>query len=389
VTASRDAVVSRRGAERWLDGHVWIFRADLTQRPESAAGAVRVRDGRGRALGWALWSPASEIALRLLETDPDARIDAAWWSARVANAAERRAALAGVATAWRVVHGEGDGCPSLVVDRYDRWLVVQLLSAGVEAFRTEIVEALRALPDVAGVLARHDVSVRAREGLAQGVEPLWETVPRRIEVVEHGVRYFAAPHDGQKTGAYLDQRENRVLAGSVARGHALDLFSYHGSFALHLAARAASVTAVDSSAPALARAKENLKLNGRSNVNLVEADVFDWLRERERDGARYGTIVLDPPALAKNRASLTGALRAYRALNARALRLLEPGGTLITASCSYHVSRPLFLTMLREAASAARRRVTLRATTGQPLDHPELLTVPETGYLKGALLEVA
>jgi len=386
---STDAVVSRRGAQRWLDGHVWIFRSDVTQGPLAAPGAVRVRDGRGRALGWALWSPSSEIALRLLDGDPDARIDAAWWHRRLARAAERRASLAGVTTACRVVHGEGDGCPSLVVDRYDRWLVVQLLSAGVEAFRTEIVEALCGLPGVEGLLARHDVSVRAREGLAQGVEPLRGTVPDRIEIVEHGVRYLAAPHDGQKTGAFLDQRENRVLAGSVAQGNALDLFSYHGSFALHLAARAASVTAVDSSGPALARARENVALNGLSNVSLVEADVFEWLREREHDGARYGTIVLDPPALAKNRASVAGAVRAYRDLNARALRLLEPGGLLFTASCSYHVSRPLFLAMLREAAAAARRRVTLRATTGQPTDHPELLTVPETGYLKGALLEVA
>jgi 23S rRNA (cytosine1962-C5)-methyltransferase len=220
------------------------------------------------------------------------------------------------------------------------------------------------------------------------VQPLTGTVPGEVEVVEHGVLYAAAPHTGQKTGAFLDQRENRVLAGGVARGRALDLFCYHGSFALHLARRAESVTAVDSSAPALERASENAARNGLTNVTLVEDDAFEFLRARERDGTAYDTIVVDPPAFAKNRASITGAIRGYHDLNLRALRLLAPGGCLFTASCSYHVGRPMFLAMLRDAAAASGRRVTLRAVTGQPLDHPELLTVPETGYLKGALLEV-
>ena len=221
------------------------------------------------------------------------------------------------------------------------------------------------------------------------MEPLWGDVPLEIEVREHGVRYLAAPHTGQKTGAFLDQRENRVLAGAVAKGSALDVFSYHGSFALHLARHATGVTAVDSSAEALERASENVALNGFTNVSLVQADAFEFLREREKAGARYGTIVLDPPAFAKNKASLEGAIRGYRDVNLHAMRLLETGGLLFTASCSYHVSKALFLEMLQDAAAAAGRRMILRAITAQPLDHPEVITIPETGYLKGALLEAA
>jgi len=349
---------------------------------------VDVRDPQARALGTALWSPRSEIALRFVERRTGVALDTAWWRARIDAAVARRAGILDAeTTACRLVHGEGDGLPSLVVDRFDRWLVVQLLSAGVEAHRVEIVEALRAMEGIEGILARNDASVRAREGLARVVEPLWGTVPETIEVHEHGVRYLAAPHTGQKTGAFLDQREARRLVAGVARGRALDLFSYHGSFALHLAATASSVIAVDSSAPALERAAENARLNGRTNITMVVADVFDFVREAEGRGDRFETIVLDPPAFAKNRASIAGALRGYKDLNLRCMRLLAPGGLLYTASCSYHVRKPEFLGMLEEAAKDAGRRMILRAITGQPADHPEVLTIPETGYLKGALVE--
>jgi len=383
------AVISTRGARRWTAGHPWIFRSDVVTPPEAEAGAVRVNDQAGRALGVALWSPASEISLRFVSRDPSATLDAEWWRDRLGAALARRGELLNEQTnACRLVHGEGDALPSLVVDRFDRWLVVQLLSAGLEAFRGEIVEALVALTGVEGVLARNDASVRGREGLPRAVEPLFGSVPRTIEVREHGVRYLAAPHDGQKTGAFLDQREARVLVGGVAKGKALDVFSYHGSFALHLAQRAETVRAVDSSATALARVAENAALNGRTNIEPVEADAFEFLRAEERDGARYDTVVLDPPAFAKNRGSIAGALRGYREINLRAMRLLAPGGMLYTASCSYHVSTADFLGVLREAAADSGRRIILRAVTGQPADHPEVLTIPETGYLKGALLEM-
>lgn len=382
------AVISARGARRFQDGHPWIFKSDVMTPPASPAGAVTVLDPQGRRLGTALWSPASEISLRFVSREADATLDSAWWGERVGAAIARRVGILEDDTnACRLVHGEGDGLPSLVVDRYDRWLVVQLLSAGLEAFRAPIVEALISLTGADGILARNDASVRSREGLAKDVELLHGDVPDVVEVREHGVRYIAAPHTGQKTGAFLDQREARVLIGSVARGRALDVFSYHGSFALHVAKRAEHVRAVDASAAALARVQANAELNGLANIEPVEADAFDFLREEEKRGARYDTIVLDPPAFAKNRASLAGAIRGYRDINFRAMKLLAPGGMLYTASCSYHLTKPEFLSVIREAAAHSGRRMILRAVTGQPADHPEVLTIPETGYLKGALLE--
>ena len=348
-----------------------------------------MRDTRQQPLGWALWSPASEISLRLLERDHERPIDAGWWRDRLSAALRRREGLEAVATAFRLIHGEADGCPSLICDRYDRWLVVQLMSAGLERFRTELVDALRDLTGAAGILARNDVPLRAREGLPVEVTMLHGQVPREVEVLEHGVRYVAAPWDGQKTGAFLDQRENRAFIGEIARtgGEALDCFSYHGSFALHLARRSARVTAVDTSPAALERARANLARNQFTNVALVEGNAFEFLRAREQDGARYDTIVLDPPAFAKTRRALPAALRGYKEINLRAIRLLAPGGLLYTASCSFHVSRPLFLDMLAAAAADSGRRTALRALRGQPVDHPEVLTIPETGYIKGALLE--
>ena len=381
------AVVSARGAQRWDAGHPWIYRSDLIQPPGDVPGIAAVRDPRGRPLGQALWSPASEISLRLLDRDVTAELDGEWWRARIAAALARRAPLAGQATAYRLVHGEGDGLPSLVVDRYDRWLVVQLMSAGLETARAHVVEALAGLTGCEGILARNDAAVRTREGLARETALLHGEVPREVEVEEHGVRYLAAPWTGQKTGAFLDQRENRALVGRVARGRALDCFSYHGSFALHLARGADDVLALDVSAHALERAHANAARNGYANLRTREANAFDFLREEERAGARYDTIVLDPPAFAKTRGALAGALRGYKDVNLRAMRLLAPGGLLFTASCSYHLTKPLFLEMLEAAAADSGRRLALRELRGQPLDHPELLTVPETGYIKGALLE--
>ncbi len=384
---SEIARVNVKGARRWASGHPWIYRTDVTERPSVEAGAVRVEDNRQRPLGWALWSPQSEISLRLVDPDPEARIDGEWWHRRIAAAAARRESIAADTNAFRLTHGEGDGLPSLVCDRYDRWLVVQLMSAGLERFRGEIVSALREIVRPAGILARNDVPLRGKEGLARETVLLDGEVPREIEVHEYGVKFLAAPWTGQKTGAFLDQRENRRLAGTVARGRALDCFTYHGSFALHLARNSAHVTALDSSAPALARAADNAALNGLENISFIEVDTFDYLREREKEGARFDTIVLDPPAFAKTRASLPSAIRGYKEINLRGMRLLARGGMLYTASCSFHLTKPLFLEMLADAARDSGRRIAMRSVTGQALDHPELLTVPETGYIKGALLE--
>jgi 23S rRNA (cytosine1962-C5)-methyltransferase len=355
--------------------------------PARPAGIVRVQESHGAPLGFALWSPQSEISLRRIEADPAREPDAAWWHEALRTAIARRAPVASEANAYRLVHGEGDGLPSLVVDRYGDSLVVQCLSAGVDAWTETIVASLRELTGCTGILARNDPATRAKEGLPREVTLLHGEVPRLIEVEEHGVRYLAAPWDGQKTGAFLDQRENRVLIGSLARGQALDCFAYHGSFALHLAQRAEHVVALDVSAPALARVAEHAARNGRQNIEPVEGDAFDVLRGYAREGRRFDTIVVDPPAFAKSRGALEGAMRGYKDINLQAMKLLAPGGVLFTASCSFHLSRGLFFEMLQEACSDSGRRMALRAITGQPLDHPELITVPETGYLKGAVLE--
>ena len=381
------AVVSPKGARRCSGGHPWIYRSDVLERPTGDAGVARVTDQRGKPLGVALWSPRSEISLRLLDENADARVDSAWWHRRLAHAIARRTLLAEHANAYRLVHGEGDGIPSLVIDRYDRWLVVQLMSAGLERHRHDIISALLDIVQPDGILARNDVSLRVKEGLDTNVELLSGSVPDEIEVHEHGVRYLAAPWRGQKTGAFLDQRENRALVGTVARGRALDCFSYHGSFALHLARGATEVIALDASAHALTRAEENFRRNGFSNGAFVEANAFEYLKARERERARFDTIVLDPPAFAKTKPALPGALRGYKEINLRAMRLLAPGGMLFTASCSFHLTKPLFLEMLESAAADSGRRIVLRAMQGQPSDHPEVLTIPETGYIKGALLE--
>ena len=382
------AKINAKGARRWASGHAWVYRSDVIDRPLVGAGAVLVHDQRGKPLGWALWSPESEISLRLLESDPDAVIDQAWWDARIAASISRRISLEEHTNALRLIHGEADGCPSLVCDRYDTWLVVQFMSAGLEAFRAEIIGALISLVEPAGILARNDVPLRSKEGLPRETVVVHGDVPREVEVREYGVRFLAAPWTGQKTGAFLDQRENRRFVGTVARGRALDCFSYHGSFALHLAQNATHVTALDSSGAALARAAENAARNSLDNISFVEANAFDYLREKEREGTTFDTIVLDPPAFAKTRPALSGALRGYKDINLRAMRLLAPGGLLYTASCSFHLSRAMFLEMLQDAAADSGRRVAIRALTGQPIDHPEVLTMPETGYIKGALLEV-
>ncbi len=381
------ATVSRRGALRWERGHPWIFRSDVTHRPGVTAGGVRVRDERGRWLGIALWSPASEISLRLLDTNADAQLDDLWWAARMRGAVDRRAPIGAVSNACRLIHAEGDALPSLVCDRYDRWLVLQILSAGLEAYRDPIVNALVGLTNAEGVLARNDVPLRSREGLVRETTVLHGEVPQVLEVQEYGVRMRVAPWTGQKTGAFLDQRESRHRMGALARGRALDCFCYHGSFSLHMAERAERVTAIDSSSEAVTRAIENARLNALANVDVIEENAFDFLRAADRAGARFDTIILDPPAFAKSRDTVESALRGYHEINLRAMRILEPGGLLYTASCSYHVTKPLFLEMVDRAAADAGRRIQLRELISQPIDHPEILTIPETGYLKGAIVE--
>ena len=334
LTAERAVVVSAKGAARWQAGHPWIYRTDIYDEPRDAAGIVTVADRRGRRHGQALYSPKSEIRLRLL-TRGGEPIDAAWWEGRIRTAAALRSGID--ATAYRVVHAEGDGLPSLVVDRYGPYVVAQLLSAGLEQVRDDVVAGIRAALEPDGVLLRNDAAIRRHEGLPLEVVLAHGVVPDTVEVAEHGVRYLAAPRTGQKTGAFLDQRENRVLVAGATRpgggGRALDAFAYHGSFALHLARRVAQVVAVDSSAEALGRGRANAALNGLGNITFREANAFDLLRELERREETFDAVVLDPPAFAKTKQSVPKALGGYKEINLRAMRLLAPGGILFTCSC--------------------------------------------------------
>jgi 23S rRNA (cytosine1962-C5)-methyltransferase len=342
---------------------------------------VRVRDARGRFIGWALYSDRSEISLRLL-TLKDEMIDRQWWGRRLEESAGRRRGIAPDANAYRLVYSEGDLLPSLIVDVYDDVLVLQTLSQGTESIKEMLVELLVETKRPRAIIERNDVRVRELEGLEMRTGVLYGDAPDELEIIQHGVRFLVAPLGGQKTGSFLDQRENRLAARGVARGRALDCFTFNGAFALHLAPVCDSVLGLDISGDAVAAARRNAELNGARNVEFREANVFDALREMEAAGERFDTIVLDPPAFAKNRASVRAAARGYKEINLRALKLLNPNGALITCTCSYHMSEQMFLELIAEAGRDARRRLQLVEKRTQARDHPILFGVPETYYLK-------
>ncbi|HLL77242.1 MAG TPA: class I SAM-dependent rRNA methyltransferase [Pyrinomonadaceae bacterium] len=374
--------ITRRGAERLRGGHLWVYRSDVAEAAGAAGGStVRLKDERGRTLGRALYSDRSEIAIRLL-TLRDEETDRDWWRARLRSAIARREGIRKEADAHRLVYSEGDALPSLVVDRYADVLVVQTLSQGTESLKTLLVELLAEELQPRSVVERNDVRVRRLEGLELTAGVLWGEAPGELEVVQHGVRFRVAPLGGQKTGAFLDQRENHAAAARLARGRALDCFTFNGGFALSMAGACESVLGLDISGEAVAAARRNAELNGASNVEFREANVFDALRELQEAGEQFDTIVLDPPAFAKNRASVPAAARGYKEINLRALKLLAPGGVLVTCTCSHHMTEPLFLDVLRDAGSDARRRVQIIERRAQSSDHPILVGVPETYYLK-------
>jgi len=375
--------VTARGARRIRGPHPWVFRDDVADAHGLAHGAVvRVRDGEGRALGWASFSAVSKICLRRLSRD-EAPPDDALFAARADAALAWRREVAADATAFRVVYGESDGLPGLVADLYGEHLVVQVLTAGAQDFLAPVLEVLcRRLPALS-VLARNDPAVRTLEGLPREVVQLRGRTPDRIEVEESGVRTLVDPWRGQKTGAFLDHRENRVAAAAGARGEALDVFSYHGSFALHAARAGARVEAIDASEEALERGKENARLNGvEEAITFTAGNAFDLLRARELEGRRYGIVFLDPPAFAKSREDLAAARRGYKEINLRAMRLLTPGGTLVTSSCSYHMAEADLLEVLAAAAADVGRAFRVMDRRTQSKDHPILLGFPESQYLK-------
>ena len=388
VRVNGEITLTSKGLARIRSGHLWVYRSDLRaiQRAESGA-VVRVVDHRGRFVAWAHYGAESEIALRVLSRQPDERIDRDFWRSRLAQAIDWRESVIGQGETCRLVHAEGDGLPGLVVDRYGDALVLQTLTQGMEALKALWVELLSERLHPRCLVERNDVRVRQLEGLSLQRGLLAGDLPAEgQEITENGLRFLVDLLEGRKTGAFLDQRENRAAAERYAHGRGLDCFTFYGSFALHLARRCQSVTAIDLSTAALERARQNAERNQIADVTFLEANVFDQLRIYDDAGEQFETIVLDPPAFARNRAAVPGALRGYKEINLRAMRLLSPGGVLVTSSCSHHVGEPLFLEMLMEAAADAGRTFQVLERRSQPRDHPALLTVPETNYLKCVIL---
>ncbi len=380
--------ITTRGAKRIRNGHLWVYRSDVREANDATAGQiVRVADEAGNAVGQAFYSDRSEIALRFLTTGEET-IDREWWRARLRQSATRRSQVARETNAYRLVYSEGDLLPSLIVDRYDDLFVMQTLSQGTEQLKSTLAELLVEEFKPRTIVERNDARVRELEGLDRRAATLYGEAPEEIEINQHGVRFLVSPLGGQKTGAFLDQRENYLAARRVARGRALDCFTFNGAFALHVASACKSVLGIDISAEAIAAAERNAVRNSASNVEFRAANVFDAMREFEAGGERFDTIILDPPAFAKNRASLASAARGYKEINLRALKLLNPGGVLVTSTCSYHVSEEMFLEIIADAALDARRRVQLVERRGQSSDHPVLLGVPETHYLKCVIARV-
>lgn len=383
-----EAVISPAGARRLRQGHLWVYAADVVREPEDpAVPIVRVVDSAANVQGYALYSRQSQIRLRFLSRDSNPPTSQLFRD-RLKAAVQRRAGMLGPGTACRLVFGEADLLPSIVVDRYGDYLVLQTLSYGADTLRSKLVTWLEEELRPAGVVERNDVKARRLEGLELRKGLLAGSVPERVEITEAGVRFQVDLLGGQKTGFFLDQRDDRVAAARYASGAALDCFTNTGAFALHFAQGCESVTAVDTSAESIAQGRTNALLNGVTNVEFIEANVFDLLREMEQGGRRFDLICLDPPAFAKNRSSLAGAKGGYKELNLRAMKLLKPEGVLVTSSCSFHLSESAFVTILQQAAHDARRYVQVLERRGQSRDHPVLIGMPETLYLKCFILRI-
>jgi 23S rRNA (cytosine1962-C5)-methyltransferase len=377
--------VSRKGSDRFRSGHPWIFRSDVTDTGQATAGAtVRVLDARGQFLGQGHYSASSQIALRMLSRSADP-IDI---GVRIAAAQRFREKVVTDSTAYRLVHAEADALPGLIIDRYGDCFAVQMLDQGMDKSAGEIVAALSARFSPDAIVGRNDAAVRALEELPREVNVLAGELDGPVAIRMNGFRMEADLLTGQKTGVYLDQRENYHAAARYAAGKALDCFTSTGGFALHLARSCEQVEAIDSSASALATAERNAAANEVSNVSFREADVFDVLSSYASARRGFDAIVLDPPAFAKSRKQIDGAMRGYKDINLRALKLLGPGGILVTCSCSHHVSEAMLLEIVAEASLDSGRTLRVLERRTQAQDHPILLTVPETLYLKCLILQV-
>ena len=379
--------ISPRGVERLRSGHLWVYRSDVRPAQAEPGAIVRLVDERGNFQGRAFYSDKSQIAIRLL-TREDRPIDRAFFTERVRRAAAYRDLVVENSQACRLVYSEADLLPSLIVDRYADYLVVQTLSQGTERAKSLFVEILIELFSPRGILERNDPKVRLLEGLDQRVGVLHGEIPTEIPAQENGVTFIHDLLKGQKTGSFLDQRENHWAARRYASGEVLDCFSYQGGFALTVADKCEHVQGIEMAPVALSAARRNQEANGISNVDFREGNTFDVLKEYDDAGRRFQMVILDPPAFAKNRDSIPAAQRGYKEINLRALKLLKPGGFLVTCSCSYHITESLFLQILAEAANDAKKTIVVVERRTQAQDHPILLTMPETHYLKCLIVKV-
>ena len=381
--------ISPRGVTRLKSGHVWVYRSDVVTANGATSGSlVTVTDHRGQFLGSALYSSSSQIAIRLVSRDPVTDFPALLRQ-RVADAVAYREPIVRDTDAYRVVFIEADFLPGLIVDRYNDILSLQILTQAMDAeiVRATLISELTERLHPASVVERVDPRVRQLEELPPRPSGLLQGGKTSTVFTMNGVQFKFEALEGQKTGAFLDQRENYAAAAQYARGEALDVFCYQGGFSLHLASRCSHVTGIDSSRPALEVADQNAALNSR-DIEWIEANAFDLLKDYSTAGQRYDSIVLDPPAFAKSKRDLDAAMRGYKELNLRALKMLRPGGVLITCSCSYHVSSSDFMGMLAKAAQDVLRTVRILEVRGQAKDHPVLLNIPETAYLKCLILRV-
>jgi 23S rRNA (cytosine1962-C5)-methyltransferase len=380
--------VNRKAAGRVASGHPWIFASDVIDLGSAAAGdAVRVIDFKGRILGTAHFSSSSQISLRVLSNRVEC-IDERFLRKRIEAAHAFRQRIVSNSDAYRLIHAEGDLLPGLIADRYGDYLVVQLLDQGMDRLAPEIVGVLTALFKPKGILARNDAASRAKENLPQETRILAGDVPQRIEIHMNGLTWEADLLSGQKTGIFLDQRENYLAVARYAHGRSLDCFTGTGGFALDVAGACQSVEAVDSSAAALEIAKSNSAANGMTNIAFVDANVLEYLPSLVAAHRTFDLVVVDPPAFTKTRSSLENAARGYKEINLRALRLLQAGGILVSCSCSHHMSEARFLEVIAAAALDCGKQLRVLERRTQAQDHPILLTVPETHYLKCLIFEV-
>lgn len=382
--------VNKKGAKRVRGGHLWIYKSDVVRTDATGGDVVSVFDEGKNFIGKAIYSDSSEITLRIFTTKNE-EINKEFWRERIKAAAKLReftnySQLS--TTARRLIYSEGDLIPSLIVDDYEGIFVIQTLSQGTEKIKETFVEILRDEFSPRAIIERNDVKVRGRENLPLSTGILYGEAPDEITIQQDGIKFYVSPLGGQKTGSFLDQSENHSRVRNYAFGRGLDCFTFNGGFALNLAQTCESVTALDISEDAINLAKRNAELNEIENVEFQTANVFDQLRDYEQAGEKFDTIVLDPPAFVKSRSALKSAVRGYKEINLRALKLLNKNGVLVTCSCSYHFSEEIFLQTIEEAARDAKRRVHLIEKRMQAADHPVLIGMPETYYLKCFILRV-